>query len=445
MEITLDKKSTTEGLIKISLKETDYQPKVEQKVKEYSKKAEVKGFRKGKVPRTMIENMYGKSILVDEINHIISHSLTDYIRDNKLNIIGEPIPNRNQAATIDWDTQKDFDFEYNIGMVDEFDTSLTKKMKVTKNLIKIDKKVMDETIDNLKDQYGTMTNPEVSDAGDSLFGEFKQVDGDINTTGLLDIPLLDKKVAKAFIGAKPGDVITFDIEKTLPNESMRAQVLSLDPKDAGDAKGNIELTVKNINRKQPSEINQEFYDKIFGKDVVTDDKAFEAKIKESIETNYSKESSYLLERDIRDYLVEKIKIETPDQFLKDWLLISNEGKVTQEQIEDEFDLYLSELKWTLIRNKIMADNEIKIEEEDIKAKAALVLADQFGGPAILEQLGDKMDEFTASYLQANDGQNYQAVYNQVLADKVYDFVESQISIVDKEVALDSFKTLAQAK
>ena len=120
MEITLDKKSTTEGLIKISLKETDYQPKVEQKVKDYTKKADVKGFRKGKVPKAVIENMYGKSILVDEINHLISHSLTDYIRENEINIIGEPIPNREQALSIDWDTQKDFDFEYNVGMVDDF-------------------------------------------------------------------------------------------------------------------------------------------------------------------------------------------------------------------------------------------------------------------------------------------------------------------------------------
>ena len=445
MEITLDKKSTTEGLIKISLQENDYQPKVEQKVKDYSKKVEVKGFRKGKVPPAIIRNMYGKSILVDEINHIISHSLTDYIRENKLNIIGEPIPNREQASTIDWDTQKDFEFEYNIGMVDEFEVDLNKKMKVTKNLIKIDKKVIDETVNNLKEQYSTMTNPEVCEDGDSLFGEIQQVDGEISANGVIDLPLLDKKVAKKFIGAKPGDSITFDIQKTFNNESLIAQVLGIEATDAADISGEFTLTVKNVNRKVPAEINQEFFDKVFGKDVVKDEKTFKEKVKESIQSNYAMESEYLLERDIRDYLVDKIKIETPDAFLRDWLLVSNEGKITKEQIDSEFDLYLKELKWSMIRNKITADNEIKIDEADIRNKAKEVLAQQFGGPAILEQLGDKMDEFTDSYLQANDGQNYQTVYNQVVGEKVYDVIEEKITINDKEVSLDKFRELAAAE
>ena len=205
------------------------------------------------------------------------------------------------------------------------------------------------------------------------------------------------------------------------------------------------LAVKNVNRKEPAEINQEFFDKIFGKDVITDEKGFLEKIEESISTNYKKETEYLLERDVRDYLVKKIQIETPNEFLKDWLLISNEGKVTKEQIDDEFDLYLDELKWSLIRNKITSENELKVEDEDIKAKAKLVLADQFGGPAILDQLGDKMDEFTDSYLKANDGQNYSTIYNQVLADKVFGFLKETITITEKKVSLDDFRKLATAK
>ena len=445
MEITLDKKSTTEALIKISLKETDYQPKVEQKVKDYSKKVEVKGFRKGKVPKSIIQNMYGKSILVDEINQLISQNLTDYIRENKLDIIGEPIPNREQASSIDWDVQKDFDFEYNIGMVDEFKVDLGKKMKVTQNIIKVGKEVIDETINNLKDQYGNMTNPDTSEAGDSIYGEFKQVDGNIQSTGLLELGPLDKKMAKPFMGLKSGDKVTFDIVKTLKDETIIAQVLGLDPKDAVDVNGEFELEVKNVNRKVPAEINQDFFDRVFGKDVVTEEKVFLEKIEESISTNYQKESEYLLERDLRDTLVKKTKIETPNEFLKDWLLISNEGKVTKEQIEEEFDLYLDELKWSLIRNKITSENELKVEEADIKAKARLVLADQFGGPAILDQLGDKMDEFTNTYLQANDGQNYSAIYNQVLADQVYTFVKDAITITEKKVSLEDFRKLAAPK
>ena len=318
-------------------------------------------------------------------------------------------------------------------------------MKVTRNNIKIGKDIIDETINNLKEQYGNMTNPETSEAGDSIFGEFSQVDGDIKTTGLLDLTSIDKKLAKPFIGVKSGDKITFDVKKTLETDEAIGQLLSLDPAAASAINGDFELEVKKINRKEPGEINQEFFDKIFGKDIVTDEESFLSKIKESIEANYKKESEYLLERDVRDYLVKKIKIETPNDFLKEWLLISNEGKVTKEQIDDEFDLYLDELKWSLIRNKITSENELKVEDEEIKDKAKLVLADQFGGPAILDQLGDKMDEFTNSYLQANEGQNYSNIYNQVLADKVLGFLKETLNIADKNVSLDDFKKLASAK
>ena len=215
MEITLNKKSSTEATIKISLKEADYQPKVEQKVKEYSKKADIKGFRKGHVPTGIIKNLYGKSILVDEINHMISHGLNDYINENKLNIIGEPLPNREQTKTIDWETQSDFDFEYNIGLVDEFELDLTKKQKINKYEIKVDKKVIDKTVNNLKEQYGDMTNPEVSEEGDSLYGSFTQAETELSSNGVVELKELGKKEGKKFVGLKKGDKVSFDPHKVL--------------------------------------------------------------------------------------------------------------------------------------------------------------------------------------------------------------------------------------
>lgn len=442
MEITLNKKSSTEAVIKISLKEADYQPKVEEKVKEYSKKVDIKGFRKGKVPTGVIKNMYGKSILVDEINHMISHGLNDYIKDNKLNIIGEPLPNRDQENTIDWDTQSDFDFEYNIGLVDEFELDLSKKQKITRHEIKVDKKVIDETITNLKEQYGDMTNPEVSEERDSLYGAFTQSEAELNSNGVIELKELGKKDVKKFIGLKKGDKISIDPHKLFSSDANIAQVLGIEVDKAKELKGEVEFEVVNVNRKTPAEINQVFFDKIFGKDVVKDEKEFMAKVEESISKNYSKESEYLLERDIRDHFVNKIKIETPDEFLKEWLLLSNEGKFTKEQIEAEFELYLKELKWSMIRNKIAEQGKIEVKPEEIKAKAIESLAEQFGGPAVLEQLGDKMDEFADSYLKANNGENYSTVYNQVASDKVYKYVIENVTISDKKVSLDDFRKLA---
>lgn len=442
MEITLNKKNTTEASIKISLKESDYQTKVDKKVKDYSKKAEIKGFRKGKVPLTMIKNMYGKSILVEEINHMISHGLSDYIKDNKLNIIGEPLPDRSQTEAIDWDTQKDFEFDYNIGLVDDFEVDLSKKQKIAKNEIKVDKKVIDETIANLKDQYGDMTNPEMSELGDALYGSFSQAEGDLKSNGIIETKDLGKKEAKQFIGCKKGDKISFDPKKILASDEQIAQTLGIEANAVKDLVGEVEIEVINVNRKVAAEINQVFFDKIFGKDVVKEEKEFLEKIEESISKNYDKESDYLLERDIRDHFVSKVKMETPNEFLREWLFISNEGKVTKEQIESEFDLYISELKWSLIRNKISEAGKIEVSNDEIKVKAVEVLAEQFGGPSVIQQLGDKMDEFADSYLKANDGENYTTIYNQVSSEKVYKHIIDNITINTKKVSLDDFRKLA---
>jgi len=443
VEIILDKKNSTEALIKVSLKQDDYQPKVDEKIKDYSRKADVKGFRKGKVPTSVIVKMYGKSILVDEINHLLYHSLDNYIKEEKLKIIGEPIPNKEAALTIDWDTQKDFEFEYLIGLVDDFTLDVSKKQKVTKYEIKVDAKIRKETVDNLKEQYGNMTNPEVCEDGDSIFGTYLPEEGEGEYKGVLELKMLDKKDAKKFIGAKQDDEISFDIRKILKTDSLISQTLGVELTDVESITGNYKLVVKNINRKVDAEINQEFFDRLFGKDIVKTEEEFNKKIEESITTNYGKESDYLLERDIRDHLVEKTKIETPNAFLKDWLLTTNADKLTEEQIDGEFDLYLKDLKWSLIRNKVAEDNKINVEQNDITEKTKLILADQFGGPAILDQLGDKMDEFVKTYLEGNEGQNYSNVVNQVLGDKVYAFVKENITLVLKRVSLDDFRKLAQ--
>ena len=174
MDITLDKQSTTDGLIKIKLSESDYQPKVEGKLKDYARKANIKGFRQGKVPAGVIKKMFGKSVLVEEVNHLVSHSVSDYIRDQKLRILGDPMPNQEKAYTIDWDSQKDFEFEFQIGLVEDFTPELSTKVKVKSHKIEVDQKVIDETLEDLKKRFGTITYPEASEVGHNLYGEISK-------------------------------------------------------------------------------------------------------------------------------------------------------------------------------------------------------------------------------------------------------------------------------
>jgi trigger factor len=446
LDITLNKKDNTNASIKIILNEADYQPNVEQKIKEYRKNANIKGFRPGKVPASYIKKLYGKSVLVEEINSLLSKSLTDYIKENNLKILGEPLPNQEDAAKIDWDNQKDFEFEYTLGLVEEFEIPLNDKFKVEKHTIEVTDKVMKETMDNLTKQHGDTESVEESKAEDTLEGKLSTADGEVQEKVVLPIEDAEKKAQKQFVGAKKGDEIKFDIEKTFKSAEAKSRLLGQNETDADAASGEYILTVSDIKRTKPAEINQELFDKVFGKDAVKTREEFDKKIKETIAENYDRETENLLNRDLVDKLVEKTKFDLPDEFLKNWLLLSNEGKITQEQIDKEYDLYTKDLRWNLIKNKIAEANQddIKVEHTDVMDYTKKMIAEQFGAYGMADQLGENMDSFAQNYLQGENGENYRKVYEEMLNKKVLDFIKEKVSIKEKKVDLDGFKKAVDA-
>ncbi|MEQ8924392.1 MAG: trigger factor [Fulvivirga sp.] len=443
MDISLDKKSSTEAVIKVKLNETDYQPKVDEKVKDYAKKANIKGFRPGKVPAGLIKKMYGKSILVEEVNNTLSQSINNYVKENNIQLIGEPLPDQEKSKNIDWDTQKEFEFEYEIGMVDDFKYDISSKVKVKSYTIELDKKGLQETLENVKKQFGEVTNPEISAEGDDLFGTFQEVDGELTNETLLKWETINKKEQKKFKGLKPGDAVEVDIQKLVDDDHDLMTLLDIGHDKAHDIKGKFTFTVKNVNRTVPADLNQDLFDKVFGKNVVKSESEFIDKVKNTVEENYKRESDLLLNRDIRDALIKNTKIEVPEKFLKKWLLVTNEGKVTEEDIAKEFEDYLRSLKWDLLRNKISEDNDIKVEHEDVKDRAKGMILSQLGGPGAAEQLKDHLDSFADNYLQAENGQNYMKVYNELREDKIMQLVKEKISLADKKVNLDEFKKAAE--
>ncbi len=442
MDISLDKKNNNEGLIKIKLNEADYQPKVEEKVKEYSKKATIKGFRPGKVPTGLIKKMYGKSILVDEVNHTLSHAITDYIRDNKLPILGEPLPNTEKAENIDWDNQKDFEFEYNVGLVDEFDVALDDSTKVTAYEIELSDDNMAETIANIRKQYGKMSNPEVSEKGDMIYGELSANDGEFKENILFPIDKVAEKLQKQFIGVKKEDVITFDLRKAIASDEELADILQKKPEDVKEMTGEFTLTASNINRGEEADMDQEFFDKIFGEGTVSTEEEFRNKVKETISENYDRETDNYLNNTIREKLIESTTIPLPDEFLKRWLLVSNEGKVTEADIEKEYELYTKELKWSLIQNKIAEKHEIKVENDDVKDKTKEFIQQQLAASGMAGQMDDNLDAFADNYLQSEKGENYMKMFNQVKTEKVLGLAKEKITIERKKVDVEQFKEIA---
>lgn len=444
MNITLNKQSNTEGILNIKLTESDYLPKVDEKMKEYSRKASIKGFRPGKVPTGVIKKMFGKSILVEEVNHLISHSISDYIKENKLKVLGDPLPNEDKARTIDWDNQKDFEFEFQLGMVEDFKVDLSSKVKVTSHPIEVDQKVIDETLNDIKRRYGKVSYREVSEAGDNLFGEISVKGSDEKKGSYIAIEKVEKKEQKKFIGLKKEDTVEFDVEKTFADETELARALNMTEEEAKNAKGIYVFHVTSVSRVKPAAINQELFDKVFGTDVVKTEEEFLSKVKETITSNYQRETEHLLDHYIQHYFVDNTKITMPDNFLKTWLKNTSGGQVTDEVLEKEFTQYKESLKWDLIKNQITEEKSITVEGDEVRERAKKMIIDQFGGEAIAAQLGSKLDDIANNYLAGQDGkgETFMKIYNQLRHDKIMKVVKEAITINEKKVSLDEFKKIA---
>jgi trigger factor len=439
MDITLDRQKSNEGLIKIKLKEGDYQPQVSQKIKEYSKKAQIKGFRPGKVPFGLIKKMYGKSIMVDEINRMLSSSINNYIKEQDLKILGDPLPNLEKSQTIDWDHQKDFEFEYNIGLVDDFKYDLEKR-KVTEFSIKLEPKAVEEEVETIRKNYGDRVDVEVSEASDILHGDLVEGSLDIENKVALPISQIEEKQQKKFLGKKVGDSIKFDISKAITDEAYRARLLGKSDQELEGVKiPEIELKVNEIKRIEPAELNQEFYDKLFGEGNIKSEQEFKEKIETYLKNTFNQDTENYLDHSIRKELVNATKMELPEAFLKRWLLATNEGKVNEEDIDQEFQGYAEEMKWNLILNRVAEDHEVNVENQEVVDRAKQMIAAQFAQSGLGDQMNEQLDAFADNYLKGNEGQNYLQVFNQVRSEKILKLIKEKIKIVKKEVNLEQFK------
>lgn len=444
MEITLNKQKGTEGSIKIKLAEADYQTQVEKKLGDYAKKASIKGFRPGKVPAGVVKKMFGKSILVEEINHILSHKLNDYIKEQNLKILGEPLPNLEKSRLIDWDNQKDFEFEYEIGIVEDFKYELSDKVKVKSYPIELDKKIVDDTLEDLRKRFGKVEYPETSAIGDNVYGDLREKNGEFKREyGFIATDKVIKKEQKTFVGLKKEDEVEFDITKVFDELSLTANLLGVSEDEAKKMKGTFVLKVNTISRTEPAEVNQELFDRVFGKDAVKSEEEFINKIKETVGENYKRETQHFLEHHIEDYYIKNTQVSLPEAFLKKWLQATSEGKVTEEMIEKEFDQYKRSIVWDLVRNKIAEDHKIVVDGNEVKSRAKEMIISQFGGPAIAEQLGDRLDAIADNYLQNENGKNFMNLYSQLRNDKIMKLIRETIKVDEKKVSVEEFKKLVE--
>jgi trigger factor len=447
MNISQEKKDNLNAVIKINIDPNDYQPRVEKAIKEQAKKAKIPGFRPGMVPAAHIKRMYGKSILVDEINNLLSDTLNNYLNEQQLEVLGQPLPQMDDSKEYNWDFADNFEFNYEVGLAPEFAIDLSSKDKVAQYDIKVDDTLLDERVKNLRKSYGKMSNPDVSADDDVLYAELKQLspdgsvfEGGIAHTGSIRLDQVqDKKILKSLTGVKKGDTVTLDVQKAYDNDAARvAGALGIDEETAAELKSNFSLTVKNVNRLEEADLNQEFFDKLFGEGVVTDEAGFKAKVTEEIEMMMAQDADRKLQNDIYNYAVSKINFELPDEFLKRWLKATNE-KISEEELEGGYSDFAKNLKWTLIGNKIIKDNDIKIEYSDVFETAKQRLDAQFRMYSPQPLADEQLAQYTVQFLQNKENAN--RIFDEVKGAKVIEYIKSIITADKKAISHADFAKL----
>lgn len=446
MEVLLEKSTPTNATLTVKLAKEDYQPKVDKTLKDYSKRVNLKGFRPGKVPTQVIKRMYGKSIVIDEVNNLLSDTVNSYIRDNKLPVVGDPQIDREKTAAIDWDAQSEFEFNYELGLASDFEVDLSTLAPVSAYTIEAGEKELNDTIENLRTQFAGQINPEVSEAGDMLYGELKQTEGDFSTKTAIPSKQIKEEAQEKFIGLSKDSVVTFDIRETFVDDKAVALLTGKKEEDVAELTGEFSFTIEDITRQAPSEINQEFFDKVLGAGKAETEESFRSQVAEIIEKNYAREADTLLRRDIDEALLQHIPIDLPEEFLKSWLFNVNEGKFTAEQIDADYPQFTRSLKLSLIKNKIADQANVKVESEEVIARAEDMVREQFGfyGNEMGEQMNDTIRKIAMNYLQSEKENNYSKMFNLVFDDRVFEALKGQLSLEPKTIDVEQFKEIVSS-
>lgn len=451
MKITRENVDELNGVIRVSIEKSDYEAKVAETLKDYRKKASMPGFRPGKIPAGIVQKMHGKAALVEEVNKILSEGITKFIVDEKLDILGEPLPHEELQKTIDWDKDTDFEFVFEIGMAPQIKVSFDKRSKFTQYEIEIAEDDIDKQVEAYAGRYGKADVVEASGDKDTMTGKLVQLnedgsekeDGYNVESAMISVDAIkDDAIKTSFIARKAGDEIVFDLQKAYPNDTEIAYLLNIDKADAGKANGNFKYTIKEVRTFVPAEVDGELFKNVYGAETdIKDIDGFRAKIREEIAAAYEPSCQYKFGLDAREALVKKQKIEFPENFLKRWLLIRNE-QLNEEDIEKEFPNFLEDLKWQVIKENIVKEEGIKVEEDDVMAFAREMALSQFRQYGMVNVPEEHLDGFAKQMISKEEDR--ERIYHRVQENKIFDAIKSKVTVETKKVSKDEFEKLFEA-
>ncbi|MEW5845572.1 MAG: trigger factor [Bacteroidota bacterium] len=440
----IDSLNTT---IRVKVEKDDYTANVEKSLKDYRKKANINGFRPGMAPMSLIRKMYYRYILADEVTKLASDKLFDFLKENNIRTLGEPIPSEKQTP-INWETDETFELAWDLGLAPEIDIKFTKKDKFPFYKILPNDEIRKSYIDSYRNRNGKYVNVEVTDEKGLVKATLTELNDDesprengVTVEGAsISIALVaDKDEQKKLIGVKVGDVLVIDTHKAFPNLADRAALLRVKKEELDGINPLFQLTITETLTFSPAELNQEFFDAVYGEGVVTSEEEFNKKIDEEIERNLAHESEYRFGIDLKEKLLEKLKIELPKDFLIRWLVAINEGKFTREQIESEFPMFEKDLKWQLISNKVAEEQNFAVTNEELEEFAMGYARSQFAAYGMSFLPDEYIKRYATDILKNRD--EVRKIQERILDKKVIDWFKANVNLDTKEITLDEFNKL----
>ena len=453
MNVSLQNNDKVSALLTVKIEKADYQDRVQKALKDLRHKAQMPGFRPGMVPAGLMKKMYGKQVTADEVNKLLSETLYKYIQDNKINILGEPMINQEKQSQIDFDTQEEFEFTFDIALAPEFKLELSKEDKVDYYHIDVTDEMVENQVKMYAQRNGKYEKVDAYEANDMMKGILAELDengsvkeGGIQVEDAVMMPqyMKNEEQKAIFNGAKVNDVLVFNPATAWDNnEAELASLLKIEKAAAAEVKANFSYQVTEITRFVAGDLNQEIFDQVFGKDAVKSEEEFRARVKEGIQAQFAMDSDYKFLIDFRKAMMAKVgKLEFPDALLKRIMQANNADK-GEQFVEENYDKSIEELTWHLIKEQLVEANQIKVDNDDVTAMAKEATKAQFAQYGMMNVPDELLDNYAKEMLKKKE--SVDGLVNRAVETKLIAAVKPQVSLVEQTVSIEDFNKMFEQK
>lgn len=434
MNITKEQIDELNAVVKVAISKDDYEGRVNKILNDYRRQANIPGFRKGQVPLGLIKKQYGKAVLVDEVNKLLQDNLNKYLTEEKLDVLGNPLPK--QQDDFDWDSDE-LAFEFELGLAPNFEVQLKTKKPIVHYKIVADKKMVEDQVDRIKKQYGKLISKDTVEKGFELTGTFVSEAEEIENRTTIELDKLkSKKAVDALVGKKVGDTVTLKTKGLFKENYLLLSALGITNEKAEKLDAEVTFTIEEINERQPAELTQELYDKLFGKDVVKSEKELKQKIKEDTEKQFEQQSDQKLLNDVTERLIETTKFDLPTEFLKKWIQISGEKMLSEDEAKDEFEKSEKGLRYQLIEGKIIKEHGLQVQFDELKEFAKGFIKSQMAQYGHMNPSEEELENIANRVMGNQD--EVKRLSEQLMSQKLLELYKEKANLKTKEVTYDNF-------